>query len=98
MTRGEYTLKRAEIDKRIRCLTDERDALDREYVQTLTDIRVGDKIEYGDNTRRVGVVKSIYLLGGGTAAFSVARIKKDGSVSDYLTEVWEYHNPQKVDK
>ena len=97
MTKDEYKLKRAEIEKQMRCLTTERTALDREYALTLTDIRVGDKIEYGDNKRYCGIVEDIALRIG-SPKYVVRRIKKDGSVSGLLTDVFPYHNPKKIEQ
>lgn len=97
MTKEEYQQKRAEIGSRIDSLIKERTALEREYALTLTDIRVGDKIEYGYNKRMIGIVEDIGLWCCNGAKFSVRRIKKNGSPSDFISDVYPYNNPKKID-
>lgn len=96
MTEQEYKQKRAEIDDRISNLINERTTLDREYALTLTDIRVGDTIEYGCAKRYIGVVDGVELYCN-KAKFAVRRIRKNGSLSDSISEVYPYHNPKKID-
>lgn len=99
MTKDEYKLKRAEIDKQIRCLTAERIALDREYASTLANIRVGDIIEYDyGKQRRLGEVVCIDLWGCESVKYCVRQIKKGGSISDFKTEIYSYHNPKKIEQ
>lgn len=99
MTKDEYKLKQAEIDKQIRCLTAERAALDREYALTFTNIRVGDKIEYDyGKQRRLGEVVGIDPWGCESVKYCVHQIKKDGSISDFKTEIYPYHNPKKIEQ
>lgn len=99
MTKDEYKFKRAEIDKQIRCLTVERATLDQEYARTLTDIRVGDKIEYDyGKQRKLGEVVGIDLWGCESVKYGVHQIKKDGSISDFKSEIYSYHNPKKIEQ
>lgn len=96
MTKEEYQQKRAEIDSQIDNLKAERATLDRKYALTLTDIRVGDRIEYGYDKRMLAEVVGIDLWGRDGIKCSVRRTKKDGSLSEFVTEVYSYHNPKKI--